>query len=202
MINKMALKQAYFISFFVALILALCSLVFGYTQVFIALNFNGGKIVDIFFTYITYFGDGWIWLLVAAVAIIQSKKNILLVVSTAAISTIIAQTCKLLVFNNQPRPVRVILDKTLYHTIDGVYLNEVGSFPSGHTTSAFCIYFLACILFPKKSVVYAGFIITLIVAYSRVYQAQHFPIDVAGGIIAAICSVYIALLINKRVIKQ
>jgi membrane-associated phospholipid phosphatase len=199
--NTTVVQKAYTISFFLAVLIAICSGWFGYVQVFLALNFNGGKWLDVAFTYITYLGDGWMWAVALLSVLLYNKRYWVLIVITAAISTLIAQSFKLFIFNNQPRPNKVIVDKSSFHVIDGVYLNDVGSFPSGHTTTAFCLYFLACILIPKKWIVPLGFVITVIVAYSRVYQAQHFPIDVAGGIIAAIISVYASLYFTKKILK-
>ena len=199
--NTTAVQKAYTISFCLAVLIAICSGWFGYVNVFLALNFDGGKWLDVAFTYITYLGDGWIWAVALISVLLYNKRFWVLMVITAAVSTIIAQSFKLFIFNNQPRPNKVIVDKLSFHTIEGVYLNEVGSFPSGHTTTAFCIYFLACILIPKKWIVPMGFIITTIVAYSRVYQAQHFPIDVAGGIVAAIISVYVSMYLTQKILK-
>jgi membrane-associated phospholipid phosphatase len=96
------------------------------------------------------------------------------------------------------------------HTIAGVEMHYGGSFPSGHTTQAFTMYFLLCILVEKKYIVYLGLLLSLIVGYSRVYQAQHFPIDVAGGIGVAIFTAFVSIWVqnkfefyyNKKAIKK
>ena len=44
-----------------------------------------------------------------------------------------------------------------------------------------------------------GLLYALLVGYSRVYLAQHFPVDVAGGIVAAIISVYLSLKNSAKV---
>jgi membrane-associated phospholipid phosphatase len=199
--NKKAVRQASIISFCIATIIAACSSVFGYVNVFLLLNFDGGKWIDFAFTYITYLGDGWMWAIALVAALIYKKRYWLLIVFSAAISTIIAQSFKLFFFSNQPRPNNLIQDKNSFHTIKDVYLNDVGSFPSGHTTTAFCLYLIACALIPKKWVVPLGFLLTSIIAYSRVYQAQHFPIDIAGGIIAAITAIYISIYLTDKCIK-
>jgi membrane-associated phospholipid phosphatase len=42
----------------------------------------------------------------------------------------------------------------------------------------------------------------MLVGYSRVYQAQHFPLDVAGGILVAIITVWISLWIQLKIGKK
>ena len=63
------------------------------------------------------------------------------------------------------------------------------SFPSGHTATAFTIFLVSVYLFPKKEVLFLGAIYAIACGYSRVYLAQHFPLDVAGGIMVAILTV-------------
>jgi membrane-associated phospholipid phosphatase len=76
------------------------------------------------------------------------------------------------------------------------------SFPSGHTATAFCIYLILCLLMKKKWWVFIGFIIAALIGYSRIYLAQHFPVDVGGGIIIAIISVAVSLPFQKLWTKR
>ena len=42
----------------------------------------------------------------------------------------------------------------------------------------------------------------LICGYSRIYLGQHFPLDIAGGIIAALLSVALSIQIRKKLFKK
>jgi membrane-associated phospholipid phosphatase len=72
------------------------------------------------------------------------------------------------------------------------------SFPSGHTATAFCFYLLFCLLIFKKYWVYIGCIIAMLVGYSRIYLAQHFPLDVAAGILVAVVSTFLSVVIQRK----
>jgi membrane-associated phospholipid phosphatase len=96
-----------------------------------------------------------------------------------------------------PRPAKVITDSLLIHVVKGVEVYKSSSFPSGHTGTAFCFYLLFCLLINKKWWFFVGLIYALLVGYSRVYLAQHFPLDVAAGIIVATISTLAALRIQE-----
>jgi membrane-associated phospholipid phosphatase len=189
------INRALSLSFLVAIVLAVCTLLVGHTNLFLQMNGNGGVWVDTFFYYITSLGNGWAWAVMAIIVWAKDKKMFLMVLLSAIISTVIAQFIKGFILPNQPRPMELIQQKKLIHTLKNVDVHFVGSFPSGHTTSAFCIYFLLCYLFQKKWIVVVGFVVACLVGYSRIYLAQHFPIDVAGGIVTAIMAVYLAVVI-------
>lgn len=66
------------------------------------------------------------------------------------------------------------------------------SFPSGHTSSAF-----ACALILLSALpLWAGLtavVIAILIAWSRLYLAVHYPTDVLGGILAAVLVDYVVL---------
>jgi len=56
---------------------------------------------------------------------------------------------------------------------------------------------MACLLIPARWILPIGFVYMLIVGYSRIYLAQHFPLDVGAGMIAGLLSVYFALRLQN-----
>jgi membrane-associated phospholipid phosphatase len=50
--------------------------------------------------------------------------------------------------------------------------------------------------------VYGGFLMALLTGYSRIYLAQHFPLDVGAGMITAVISVYLSLRIQQLFNKK
>jgi membrane-associated phospholipid phosphatase len=55
------------------------------------------------------------------------------------------------------------------------------SFPSGHTAIAVCMGFCLCFLFPQKKTVFIITLLTIGVAFSRIFLFAHFAIDTAIG---------------------
>src|SRR5205814_9807665 len=132
----------------------------------------------------TNMGDGIVWVIVAILFYIYRRKQFPFLIAAVLISTLIAQGIKNLA--PEPRPSVAITDSSLIHTVEGIELHTSYSFPSGHTTTAFTIFLIACLLIKNKWVVPVGFMSALLVGYSRVYLAQHFPLDLGGGMIAAV----------------
>ncbi|MEI7758045.1 MAG: phosphatase PAP2 family protein [Bacteroidota bacterium] len=178
-------------------ILIALSYLLGKSEFFLLLNANLGYIADKAFTYITNLGDGIIWIPIAVFVLLMRKKYTVLLLGCILYSTLFAQIPKHFFFNGTPRPTKLITDWSLIHIVPGVYLNSVDSFPSGHTTTASSIFLLFCLLIPKKWIIPVGCIYLYLVAYSRIYLAQHFPLDVGAGMIAGIISVYFSLRLQK-----
>ena len=65
--------------------------------------------------------------------------------------------------------------------------------------TAFTIYLIICLLANNKWWLYVGFAYAVLVGYSRIYLAQHFPLDVAGGITGAVLSVWVSVMVQKAV---
>ncbi len=173
------------------------SYIIGKSAFFLLLNGNLGAIVDKIFTYITYLGDGIIWIPIAVYVLLMRKKYTVLLLGCILYSTLFAQIPKNYIFNGTPRPTKLITDWSSIHIVPGVFLNSVDSFPSGHTTTASCIFLFFCLLIPKKWIIPVGCIYLYLVGYSRIYLAQHFPLDVGAGMIGGIISVYFSLRLQN-----
>jgi len=78
------------------------------------------------------------------------------------------------------------------HFVEGVKLHALQSFPSGHATTAFNLFFMLSILVKNSWLKLAFFVIALVVGFSRVYLSQHFFIDVVAGSIFGVVSIFIA----------
>lgn len=189
-INKKNFSKSAIVTIITGIIITTASFIYGHTPFFILLNADGGFFADDFFRYYTNMGDGLIWLpvLLIVMFVLKKKDAWKLVFFMFAISTLIVQVIKQIIFAGRLRPSAAITDITQFHAVDGVELYRSGSFPSGHTTTAFCIYILFCILLRSSWWLYAGFTYAILVGYSRVYLAEHFPLDVGGGMIAAAIS--------------
>jgi membrane-associated phospholipid phosphatase len=194
------LYKATIISLFTAIMITGFSIIYGKENLFLLLNTDFGKFGDFFFEYATYLGDGMVWVFLVLFFLWKDKKQLLLIALSIIISTIIVHFVKGSIFINQPRPLEALPAlKNVIHTIPNVTIHLVGSFPSGHTTQAFTMYLLLCFIYNKKWMVWIGLFFALLVGYSRVYQAQHFPIDVAGGIVVAIITVHLSIYIVKKI---
>ncbi|HXL59033.1 MAG TPA: phosphatase PAP2 family protein [Chitinophagaceae bacterium] len=198
-LNTRYFKIALTISLIIALALFFISFAIGKEQFFLLLNADAGSIADYFFLIFTYGGDGLMWIPVLLVTLfILKRKDVLpLLVSAFVLSTALTRVIKTMIIPGVLRPIKVITDPLLIHLVQGVEIYKTSSFPSGHTGTAFCFYLLFCLLINKRWWLIVGLIYALLVGYSRVYLAQHFPLDVAAGIIIAIISTTAALKIQE-----
>lgn len=157
-------------------------------------GFVGSKPLDTFFKYITYLGDGLFLVILALVLFFFNFKNGLFLLTSYALSGGFTQFMKEVFFDDVNRPF-------FYRSYHGLKINIVedvhmyihNSFPSGHSTSAFCLFF--CLSYMVKPVwaKLALFIVGILTAFSRVYLSQHFFEDIfAGSIIGVTFSSFVA----------
>lgn len=184
------------------LILILLSWQMGKIPLFLALNTDLGTIADWFFRIWTNTGDGVVWVVIALFFLIRQKKKFPLLIAAILISTLITQVTKNYIVVAEPRPTAVITDLSQVHTVEGVELHTAYSFPSGHTATAFTIFLLGCLLISKRWVLWAGFMYAVLVGYSRIYLAQHFPLDVGAGMLVAVITIYLSMLVQLQWEKQ
>jgi len=141
-------------------------------------NINNG-FLDFFFKYCTLLGSGWFALILIAVILVFINIRLSLLLTIANITTgLFVQGLKKIIFEDSFRPAALI--KNL-HFVQGVDIHLYNSFPSGHTATAFALFFALSLLTQSLLAKWFFFILALLIGYSRIYLSQHFLIDVLVG---------------------
>jgi membrane-associated phospholipid phosphatase len=187
------------LSLFGAVLLLGASAYFGRIPVFLFLNTDGGIFIDQFFKWATWGAEGWVWIPFFAVVFGWFKKDAKLIILNFLLSTLFTQIPKRFIWDSISRPIASGIPLNEIHTVPGVVMHAWNSFPSGHTATAFTLFLLTIYLFPTKWVFAIGAIFAMICAYSRVYLGQHFPMDLGGGIIVAVMSVQLSIVIHQKI---
>ena len=195
-------KIAQLLSLSLALSLFTMSLVWGKNEAFLYLNTNLGLVADKVFEYSSYLAEGWIWIPYFIVLVGLYKKDKAFILMNFLISTLFTQFAKNFIFTTAMRPMASGLDATQIHTVPGVEIHTFNSFPSGHTATAFTLFILTTYLFPNKYALSIGIIYAIVCGYSRIYLAQHFPLDLAGGIFVALLTLPISIFIRQKLNKK
>lgn len=150
-----------------------------------------------FFKYITYVGDGAFILSLVFLLLFYNVQKSLTVLLCYAASTGVTQTIKYFFFADADRPSLTfqILHIPL-NLIEGVDVNIHHSFPSGHTTAAFSLFFCLSFFSRNNYVKILCFLSALLIAFSRVYLSEHFFEDItAGSFIGVVFSFLVCFLL-------
>ena len=191
------LLQAIYLVIATAALLFIGSWLTGKYAFFLLLNGDGGRVTDWLFWGWTYLGDGIMWVVALLLTFRYFKNRWKLTLFCLLISTLFSQTGKQLLFPDALRPAAGQIEMSQIHTVTGVALHTSNSFPSGHTTAAFTLYLLACVFFPSRTSLLLGFCLALGVGYSRIYLAQHFPTDVAAGMLIGVVTILCSLALEN-----
>jgi membrane-associated phospholipid phosphatase len=167
--------------------------------VFLFFNTDGGALMDQFFKWATWGAEGWVWIPYLSVVVVLFKKDFKLIILNFLLSTLLTQIPKNFIWDKISRPIASGISLNDIHTVPGVVMHSWNSFPSGHTATAFTLFLLTIHLFPTKWVFAIGAIFAMICAYSRVYLGQHFPMDLGGGILVAVISVQLSIMIHQKI---
>jgi membrane-associated phospholipid phosphatase len=125
------------------------------------------------------------------------KEYALPYVYSYALSTALIQGLKHFVFVDSLRPLAYFASTGVkWHIVPGLLISEFNSMPSGHTGTAFFMFFWVAVLLKRFYWgLFAG-ILAVGVAYSRVYLFQHFPVDTLVGAFIGTGSSYLFYAIN------
>ncbi|MDX1683853.1 MAG: phosphatase PAP2 family protein [Saprospiraceae bacterium] len=204
--NKDPLYNPYLFSVVILLMTATAWAYLSYDEVVIFnfLNIPHTDKLDVFFHALTTVGDGtWLFLIGAIYIIflgISIKVRLLKLVSAYAISGIVVQILKHMVWPKAKRPASVIGEENL-ELVQNMAIAGYKSFPSGHTATAFAVLFILSIYVrPSFKVILA--ILAILIAYSRLYLNQHFLIDIAVSAGLGVLIGYSSFLLISKLSKK
>ena len=166
------------------------------------INSYHNSFLDTISPYITLLGDGWTTIIVILALLFIKYRYALLTAISFLIASFFTQFLRQTIFHGWPRPVKYFEGVHELHLVPGVANYSINTFPSGHTTTAFAMFFCLSILVKNNFLKLFLFILALLVAFSRVYLSQHFFGDVYGssllGVFSAMVSYFFILNMKKN----
>lgn len=164
----------------------------------------------------THVGE-WVPYVVAALLLFYKLGWTCFLLGDMALSGAMAQIAKYAVDTDRPyRWFANHLPDIQLQFVDGVRLSKFYSFPSGHTTTFFCLFMVLAIILTSYNIYHyrhdtpleapirqwcnlligiVCFLLAVLGAYSRIYLNQHFLEDIFGGMIVGISSTLLCLLL-------
>lgn len=198
-------NRFFFIPYVLALIVVgVLQLIYTQEQLMQWINFRNDPVADVLFPYITYLGDGIVYVLLGLALLFYNRRVGLMALASFALSSLMSEFLKKIVFTNSPRPLKFFEHSPYkYHIIEGLEIHSYNSFPSGHTTTAFAMFSLLALLSNRKERGWVLWALAMLTGYSRVYLFQHFVEDAyVGSLIGTISTVVIYLLMIRWVRKN
>lgn len=167
-------------------------------QAHLAINAWHDGFSDVFFRTITHAGDGLFMAGIGVILLFTKIRSGLMVLLTLALSGLLAQLLKKQIFFDALRPGFFFKGMDGFHQVPGVELHLQHSFPSGHATTAFALFFLLALINQNKGLQLFFLFAALIAAFSRVYLSQHFISDVLAGSVIGMFSACIIFVLLDR----
>ena len=148
--------------------------------------------LDKVFPYITKLGSGgFIWIVIALVLLFNKKfRKDGIVLSMSLIMCVIIgnMTLKPLIARIRPCDVNSAINLLIKRPTDF-------SFPSGHTLSS--VASTVVIFHMNRKLGIGALILTVLIAFSRLYLYVHYPSDILGGIILGLFIGALAIRLGK-----
>ncbi len=164
----------------------------GKEEAFTALHPGGATVADGVMKIITHVGDGLFSVAVVIIMLLRRQwVSASLLALAYSISGLAAQLLKHL--TSLPRPLGYFRQKNIdIYTLPDVDVHLANSFPSGHAASVFALVTSLAIIFRVKWLTIPLLLLAWVVAYSRVYLAQHFAEDIWIGSLLGVSGALLA----------
>lgn len=177
-----------------ALVLGTTLLVVPKAELHLALCQPHTRFLDVVIPSFTNLVD-WLPYLVVLLLLFYRAGWATFLASNLLLSTLIVQPIKHILC--APRPLTWFAENmpdVSLPLVEGVRMNYWLSFPSGHTTTFFVLFFSLSIILcaenikGKNILSFLCFLCASFGAYTRIYLSQHFALDIFAGILIAIFS--------------
>lgn len=171
---------------------------------------GGGGFLDAFFKAVTHLGDGGVFWIVLAVALLlfkRTRKAGIVMAAALILDSILVNAVLKNIFE-RPRPYDFLWDGTgftyVYHEM--IKKPSEFSFPSGHTGVSFAgslgmLLGAYAAKLDKRMKILAWCTLTLaaLIGFSRVYLGVHYATDILGGVLVGLACALLALLILRAI---
>lgn len=198
--NKFLNKKVSFICHLVMAILVLPLLIFyKKEESLVYINSHNNPVLDIVMYHITRLPEITTIIFVVFLGVFTQRRYFLAIVTAMITCGLLIVVSKQYLFADALRPYRWLNDNHInFHHVKGVSLHSNGSFPSGHTISAFCSLAMVGFISSNGFTQFLLFLLAAAAAYSRVYLAQHYLTDIYVGALLGFTIAFIAFIIFER----
>lgn len=196
-------NNAYFLLPCFIFLLAGAVLMMAYSKENLHLLFNSyhTPFLDRVIPALNLLGDGLTMAIIGFLFIFTRFRNALFILISLLIVALVIYMLKNTFFQGEPRPVKFFEGIRELRLVPGVEPHHFNTFPSGHTATAFALFFCLAIITKNNYTKLFFFLLALVAAYSRIYLSQHFFEDVyAGawvGLLAALASWFLVYRCRK-----
>ncbi len=185
-----------FVSFIASILIVL--FLFAVTMCFIIpkgnevlwVNGNYSAFQDVFFSSVTWIGKTMVFVIVIAVLAFIRFNYAILLSAVLLLNSVLVLFLKRVVFPDMERPT-AWLDNSLLHFVEGVDIQTLYSFPSGHTAIVFSLAITLSLCLKNRGWFTFLLALALLVGYSRIYLLQHHLMDVVAGAFIGAASSFI-----------
>jgi len=134
------------------------------------------------FQFLSHIAEGWFTIPLLIYLLIKSWRQFIFIGIIYGVSAFLTGIFKhFLWFIERPFGVLDLKLSKTYKWVPGLDLHTVKSFPSGHTTTAFCLLFGLALIIKNKKIGVALMILACLIGISRTYLSLHFLMDLISG---------------------
>lgn len=183
-------KNIWFLTPYI-IFLSICAgllLSFPKAELHILLNKANAPFFDIFFKYVTHLGDGTMIAILAVIFLFIKYRYFFAFLIGSLSAALLVNLFKKVILDEMYRPAKYfeLFETYRLHLVEGINQHSFQSFPSGHTATAFSVFFMLALVTKTSWGKMLLLVAAVIVAYSRVYLSQHFLVDITAGSIISV----------------